>query len=110
MDPSDIEASGALAQLGERYLCKVDVEGSIPSRSTMGKPGFEASDILVWGGLLVFVTVLVGLAAMKLAKAWTAPKLPDEPPKMVQWIILVGVLSLFWLLTFYRCFLWWRYG
>ena len=33
------EAGGAIAQLGERLLCKQDVVGSIPSGSTIFLPG-----------------------------------------------------------------------
>ena len=36
---------GAIAQLGERLLCKQEVVGSIPSGSTRRRRRFDAADI-----------------------------------------------------------------
>ncbi len=74
----------------------------------MGKSAFHASDILLWGSVLVLITVLAGLALMKLTEVWKNQ--PLEMSKTLRWGLLVGVLAVGWLLTFSRCFLWWRNG
>jgi hypothetical protein len=50
-------AAGAIAQLGERLLCKQEVVGSIPSGSTISLPGNERTadahvNVLIGGSFL----------------------------------------------------------
>jgi hypothetical protein len=46
---STLFRDGALAQLGERRLCKPEVAGSIPARSTGQPCTFDRKEALVWG-------------------------------------------------------------
>lgn len=76
----------------------------------MDRPGFGWSDIAVWGGLLLLTTTGIVLALRKLWQTSGQEVEPGTPPMAVRWGIPVVVLVLFWFLTAYRCFLWWRYG
>jgi hypothetical protein len=44
-DPSTCHLNGAIAQLGERLLCKQEVVGSIPSGSTRPRARSMASNV-----------------------------------------------------------------
>jgi hypothetical protein len=54
-----LQDKGALAQLGERRLCKPEVTGSIPVRSTQKGPG---NGVLLFSGTATKRRVASGLA------------------------------------------------
>ena len=53
---------GALAQLGERGLCKPEVRGSIPLRSTINKSNEHLRVFVLFLSLSIFLVITISMA------------------------------------------------